>query len=78
VKVKVKLLNDEERFNIKAGDEFEAIRYHLDPQEKMSLLKRLSDGFDPECNQYRDNLAFWIQGEWKVIINNTYVSETAN
>lgn len=52
----VELLKDEPRFKIKKGDQFEAIAYHLDPQEKVTLLRRLSDGFVPECNEYRHNV----------------------
>lgn len=52
----VELLKDEPRFKIKKGDQFEAIGYHLDPMEKVTLLRRLSDGFIPECNEYRHNV----------------------
>ena len=51
----VQLLEDDSRFNIKKGEIFEAQIYHLDP-EKITLLKRLPDGFDPECNQYRGSV----------------------
>lgn len=52
----VELLKDEPRFKINKGDQFKAIAYHLDPQEKVTLLKRLSDDFVPECNEYRHNV----------------------
>lgn len=52
----VKLKKDEPRFKIFAGDIFEAEPYWLDPQTKVSLLKRISDGYDPECNEYMSNV----------------------
>ncbi|MBA7556406.1 hypothetical protein ES705_49114 [subsurface metagenome] len=51
----VQLLEDDPRFKLKKGEIFEAQVYQLDP-EKITLLKRLSDGFDPECNQYRESV----------------------
>lgn len=52
----VELLKDEPRCGIKKGDLFEATAYHLDPAEKVTLLKRLTDGFVPDCNEYRHNV----------------------
>ena len=51
----VQLLEDDSRFKIKKGEIFKAQVYQLDP-EKITLLKRLPDGFDPECNQYRESV----------------------
>ena len=72
--MKVKMLKNDERFKIKKGDIFEAQRYHYDP-DKITLLKRESDGFDPECNQYKESLAYWIQGQWMILDGNKYVPE---
>lgn len=52
----VRVLTDDPGFGVSAGDEFEAVRYWLDPREKWTLLRRLSDGFDPECNQYAHDI----------------------
>jgi len=72
--MKVKLLDDDERFGLKKGDIFQAKKYKYDP-DKMSLLERESDGFDPECNQYKEDLAYWIQGQWMVLDGNQYVPQ---
>jgi hypothetical protein len=54
----VEILKDDIRFNIKAGQIFEAKRYWLDPTSKVTLLRRLTKkdrkpiGKCPECNQY--------------------------
>ena len=52
----VELLKDEPRFKIKKGDRFKAICYWLDPQDKVTLLSRIGDGYDPECNEYWHNV----------------------
>lgn len=49
---KVRIKKTDDRFGLKAGDIYWAERYCLDPQHKVSLLERIPDGFDPECNQY--------------------------
>ena len=51
----VQLLEDDPKFKLKRGERFEAQVYWLDPG-KITLLKRLSDGFNPECNQYRGSV----------------------
>ena len=54
----VEILKNDERFNIKKGQLFEAKRYWLDPQEKVTLLKRVTKkdfspiGEEVLCNQY--------------------------
>jgi len=75
-KMKVKLLEDDERFGLKKDDVFEAQRYAYDP-DKITLLKRESDGFDPECNQYKESLAYWMQKQWFVLEGSKYVPLTA-
>lgn len=47
------LKEDDPRFGLKAGDILECQPYWLDPTEKLTVIKRVADGFDPECNVYR-------------------------
>lgn len=72
--MKVKLLNDDLRFGLKKGDICTAQRYRYDP-DKYSILSRESDGFDPECNQYKEDLAYWMQGQWMVLDGNQFVPQ---
>lgn len=51
----VRLLKDDPRFHIKKGEIFHAKTYPLDPG-KITLLRRIPDNFDPECNQYRGDV----------------------
>lgn len=74
--MRVKILETDERLGIKKGEIYTAQRYHYDPTEKVSLLARESDGYNPECNQYFDGLAFWMQEQWMVVQNGKYVPET--
>lgn len=46
----VRLLADDPRFGLNAGDELLVQKYPWDA--KVTVLRRVSDGFDPECNQY--------------------------
>ena len=73
--MRVKILKTDDRIGIKCGEIYNAERYRLDPYEKVSLLSREPDGYCPDCNEYTHNVAFWIQGQWMVIENNTYVPE---
>lgn len=54
----VEIIKDDPRCGLKVGDQFEAIRYWLDPQEKVTLLRRISDGWVPDCNEYIHNVKF--------------------
>ena len=47
----VRLKEDDSRFKLKKGDLLEVIRYWLDPG-KYTVLRRISDNYDPECNVY--------------------------
>jgi hypothetical protein len=47
--------DDDERFGMKKGDIFIGAQYDMDP-EKISVGFRVSDGFDPGCNQYRSSV----------------------
>ncbi len=53
----VELREDDERFGLSMGDVLVATSYWLDPG-KVTILRRLSDGFDPECNQYWPSVKF--------------------
>jgi len=48
---------DDPRFDLKAGDLLVTVPYRYD--SKVTVLRRLSDGYDPECNQYLSNVT-WI------------------
>lgn len=52
----VRMKADDDRFGLKAGDVLAVIPYWLDPAEKWTVLRRVSDGFDPGCNVYRDQV----------------------
>lgn len=47
----VRLKEDDERFKLKRGDVLRVHRYAYDPG-KYTVVERVSDGFDPECNIY--------------------------
>ena len=47
----VRLKEDDERFKLKKGDVLRVVRYQYD-NEKYTVLERVSDGYDPECNVY--------------------------
>lgn len=73
--MRVKILETDERLNVKAGEIYKAERYRLDPHDKVTLLEREPDGFCPGCNQYKHEVAFWLNDEWMVLDGNKYVSE---
>jgi hypothetical protein len=50
------LLVDDERCGLKEGDRLLCIRYPYD--QKVTVVQRLSDGFDPECNMYLHDVMF--------------------
>jgi len=73
--MKVKILKDDEHLGLKKGEIYKAERYQYDPQEKVTLLAREPDGYDPECNQYiESDIAFLINEEWMVVNNGKYES----
>lgn len=49
----LRLKEDDPRFGLKAGDILECKPYWLDPSDKWTVIRRVSDSFDPECNVYR-------------------------
>jgi hypothetical protein len=73
--MRVKILKTDGRLGLVAGEIYQAERYRYDPREKVSLLSREPDGHDPECNQYTDSVAFWVQGQWMVVRDSQYVPE---
>jgi hypothetical protein len=46
------LINDDDGVDLKAGDLLLCEPYDLDPA-KVTVICRLTDGYDPQCNQYR-------------------------
>ncbi len=66
--MRVKILKTDNRIGVKKGEIYQATGYKFDP-EKMTLLSRIPDGYDPECNEYKHNLAFYINKAWMVIDN---------
>lgn len=54
----LRMKNDDPRFGLKAGDILAGHLYALDPS-KWSILGRVNDGYDPECNQYSTSVE-WI------------------
>ena len=72
--VEVMILKDDKRIGIMRGEIYKARRYHLDPHEKVSLIERISDGYEPCCNEYIYNVAIKMQGRWMTIDDdNCYV-----
>lgn len=61
--MKVRILKDDSKFNLKAGDIFKAERFY-DP-EKVVLLERESDGYDPECTIYKENIEYIFDDKYK-------------
>lgn len=70
----VKILKTDERLGIVAGEVYNAERYRIDP-EKITLLSRVPDGYDPCCNQYADSVAHMLLGKWHIVVNGVYVPE---
>lgn len=68
----VKILKDDASVGVFAGETYKARRYD---ESKCSLLERISDGYIPECNQYKHNLAFLISDVWMVIKDGRYIPE---
>lgn len=60
----VEVLTNDDRLGVKAGEQYRAISYWLEPGAKVSLLGRIPDGYDPECNQYVHDVNFIEWGEW--------------
>lgn len=54
----VRILKTDERLGVKEGEEYAAVTYPFDPGAKVSLLRRIPDGYDPQCNQYWNDAEF--------------------
>lgn len=50
--MKVRIKKSDSRLGVTAGEVYKAGPYWLDPSGKVTLLARIPDGYDPECNQY--------------------------
>ena len=50
------IIEDDERFGLKAGDLVYCVNYPYDA--KRTIISRISDGYEPCCNQYNSNLKF--------------------
>lgn len=48
-----RLKDDDEWFGMAKGDVLECKPYWLDPSAKLEVVRRVSDGFDPQCTVYR-------------------------
>lgn len=51
-----RLLKDDPRFGLKKDDLLICVNYPYDA--KVTILRRLSDGYDPSCNQYIQDVEF--------------------
>lgn len=51
LKMIVEILKDDAQLDLKKGDRYYAVRYQHD-DEKITLLSRVSDNYNPLCNQY--------------------------
>lgn len=54
----VTILHDDPRLGLSAGEQYTAIRYWLDPGSKVMLLRRTTDGWQPECTVYHHHAEF--------------------
>lgn len=54
----VRILKTDERLGVREGEEYAAVVYWLDPGAKVTLLRRIPDGYDPSCNQYWHDAEF--------------------
>lgn len=76
--MRVKILKTDDRLGVVEGEIYIAKRYSMDPQCKVSLVARECDGHDPECNQYIEEVAIEIQGQWMVVEDGKYVPESVD
>ena len=58
----VRIKKTDDFTGVKAGEVYEACRYWLAPDGKVTLLARVPDGYDPCCNEYLDNVE--VLPEW--------------
>lgn len=53
--LRVMMAEGDPRFGLYKGDLLEVVPYRLDPS-KLAVIRRVHDGFDPECNVYRSQV----------------------
>lgn len=70
--MKVRIIKTDERLGVKAGEIYEARRYRYDP-DKVSLIGRVPDGYDPGCNQYLEEVHHFLGGQWHQVVGTRYV-----
>ena len=51
----VRILKEDKNLGLEVGDIFEA-QYYMYDSEKVELIRRGSDGFEPCCTEYKYNL----------------------
>lgn len=56
----VRMKEHDKRFKLKKGDVLEAHPYQYD-HNKLVVVRRLSDDFDPECTVYRHQVEVLIE-----------------
>jgi hypothetical protein len=69
--MQVKILKDDDRLGIKKGEVYNASGGGLG-SGKVFLLGRVPDGYDPECSQYKYEVAVLFGDTWKVIRDGKY------
>jgi hypothetical protein len=52
----MRLKEDDPRFKLQAGDLLLCVNYPYD--DKVSVIRRLVDGYDPNCSQYTSDVEF--------------------
>lgn len=50
-----RLIEDDPRMGLSAGDVLRCEPYWLD-HDKLTVIERVADGFNPECNVYRSQV----------------------
>ena len=71
--MQVKIIETDERLGVKEGEIYEAKRYRFDPHEKVELIGRIPDGYDPMCTQYIEGVLHLIHGVWHKVECGRYV-----
>lgn len=59
-----RLLLDDPDFGMKAGDVLECRPYRWDP-DKLTVVQRVRDGYDPRCNVYRSQVRALQDADWR-------------
>lgn len=72
--MRVKILQTDKRLGIKAGEIYQASIAGYD-HSKFILDSREPDGHDPECAQYKTEVAHWINNQWMIVKGNAFAPE---